>query len=125
MNRGIGSKCKGNLSEAAFCAFSSNEDQRLANHTEKRSAVRYPHEEPIILETQTGQLIGAIVRNYGKNGLYFESDFHAVRGSIVRIRNESTLACSESGGCNAEIRWTRPLDDSQTDYRFGTGAQFC
>jgi hypothetical protein len=95
------------------------------NHTEKRATTRFPHEEPIILETENGQLIGAIVRNYGQSGLYFESDFRAPRGSIVRIRNESTLACLKTGGCNAEVRWTRPLTGAQTDYHFGTGAQFC
>jgi hypothetical protein len=92
---------------------------------EKRCSTRFVHEEPVVLETQEGDLIGAVVMNYSKNGLYFESDLNAHQGVIVRIRNEATLASPNGGGCCAEVRWSRRLGEKTTEYLYGTGVRYC
>jgi len=118
-------QCAGRLQEANFCSFYETTDHESTRGNEKRRSIRLTHEEPVILETQEGQLFGAVMMNYGKNGLYFESDLNARRGTILRIRNESTLASRKGGGCCAEVRWSKPLGGSPTEYAFGTGVRYC
>jgi hypothetical protein len=92
---------------------------------EKRQATRFIHEEPVILETKKGDLIGAVVMNYSKNGLYFESNLKVHQGVILRIRNEATLASLNDGGCCAEVRWSKRLGEESAEYRYGTGVRYC
>ncbi|MBL0715312.1 MAG: hypothetical protein JJV98_16605 [Desulfosarcina sp.] len=87
--------------------------------------MRFAHEEPIILETDSGELIGAVVINYGQSGLYFESDFKTEQGAVLRIRNESALARHCRGVCEAQVRWTQKIDNANNDYTYGTGVQYC
>jgi hypothetical protein len=114
----------GRLSEADFCAFKGGSDKRSAAH-EKRACARYVLEEPVILETDSGELIGAVVINYGQRGLYFESDFQAEKGSVLVIRNESALSMPCQGGCEAQVRWTRRIGRQNSEYNYGTGVQYC
>jgi hypothetical protein len=125
MRSTLGTQCAGRLQEANFCSFYETTDHESTRGNEKRRSIRLTHEEPVILETQEGQLFGAVMMNYGKNGLYFESDLNARRGTILRIRNESTLASRNGGGCCAEVRWSKPLGGSPTEYAFGTGVRYC
>jgi len=113
------------LHEADFCSFHDQTDRPARLNQEKRCATRFIHEEPVILETQEGDLIGAVVMNYSKSGLYFESDLRARQGVVVRIRSEATLANPDGGGCSAEVRWSRPLEVKTTEYRYGTGVRYC
>ena len=92
---------------------------------EKRLATRFAFEEPVILETDQGEMIGAVVFNYGRRGLYFESNFEAPRGTVLIIRNESALSTSCHGGCAARVRWSREIKRLDGDYCFGTGVQYC
>lgn len=125
MTRKAGTSCAGRLQEANFCAFHDHDDQLTAPGTEKRRAMRFVHEEPVVLETQDGGLFGAVVMNYSKNGVYFESDLKVQQGMVVRIRNEATLAGSNGGGCFAEVRWSRRLGERPTEYLYGSGARYC
>jgi len=125
MTRSTETSCAGRLQEADFCSFYEHDGQNPTGRKEKRRAIRFIHEEPVILETQEGQLIGAVVMNYGKNGLYFESDLKTLQGTRLRIRNESTLACPSGGGCFAEVRWSKRLGDHTTEYQYGTGVRYC
>jgi hypothetical protein len=125
MTQSAGCSLVGRLHEADFCAFNSQKDRHAGPHKEKRCATRFIHEEPVILETQEGDLIGAVVMNYSKNGLYFESDLRARRGVVLHIRSEATLANPDGGGCSAEVRWSRPLEAKTTEYRYGTGVRYC
>lgn len=125
MTRNAGTSSAGRLQEANFCSFHAPDDRLPGNRTEKRRATRFIHEEPVVLETQDGHLFGAVVMNYSKNGLYFESDLNVHQGVIVRIRNEATLANPDSGGCFAEVRWSRRLGEKPTEYHFGSGARYC
>jgi hypothetical protein len=124
MTNSMSSLCAGRLSDADFCAFKSHSERRDAGR-EKRSSVRYVLEEPIILETDSGELIGAVVINYGQSGLYFESDFRAEKGSVLIIRNESALSMPCQGGCEAQVRWTRRIERTNSEYNYGTGVQYC
>jgi len=125
MTSTMGTQCAGRLQEANFCSFYETTDNESTRGNEKRRSIRFTHEEPVILETQEGNLFGAVMMNYGKNGLYFESDLRTQCGTILRIRNESTLACRNGGGCCAEVRWSKPLGGSPTEYAFGTGVRYC
>jgi hypothetical protein len=113
------------LHEADFCSFFGHDDKPTTLRKEKRRSIRFSHEEPVILETQNGDLIGAVVMNYGKNGLYFESNLNVEPGVVLRIRNESTLACPDRGGCCAEVRWSKRLGAPPADYKYGTGVRYC
>ncbi|MGD9329779.1 MAG: hypothetical protein PVJ53_00635 [Desulfobacterales bacterium] len=113
------------LQEANFCSVHNRAKKAPHWGLEKRRSERFFLEEPVVLETQEGQLIGAVVMNYGQSGLYFESDFKAPRGTILHIRNESTLAHPEDGGCCAEVRWSKRLRQQDTDYHYGTGVRYC
>lgn len=125
MRQGAEPSCAGPLQEASFYAFHRHDDHRIVLQKEKRRATRFVHEEPVVLETQEGDLVGAVVMNYSKNGLYFESDLEVPQGVIVRIRNEATMACSKGGGCRAEVRWSKRLREASRDYLYGTGVQYC
>jgi hypothetical protein len=125
MTRSMGTSCGGRLQEADFCSFYDRNDQDSTLRSEKRRALRFMLEEPVVVETQDGELIGAVVMNYGKNGLYFESDLKTSQGTRLRIRNESTLACPSRGGCFAEVRWSKRLETHKTDYEYGTGVRYC
>lgn len=125
MTRTAGTSCVERLQEASFCAFYNREDQDCRFPKEKRRALRFVHEEPVVLETPEGDLIGAVVMNYSKNGLYFESDLKIDRGAVLRIRNEATLAKSAKGGCCAEVRWSRRLPHLTAEYQYGTGVRYC
>jgi len=125
MTRTSGALSTGRLHEADFCSFFDHRDQPSNLCKEKRRSARFSHEEPVILETQEGDLIGAVVMNYGKNGLYFESNLKIHRGAVLRICNESTLSCPESGGCCAEVRWSRRLAATPAEYAYGTGVRYC
>jgi len=125
MTQSAGLFLVGRLHEANFCSFHDPGDRHAKPHKEKRCATRFSHEEPVILETQDGDLIGAVVMNYSRNGLYFESDLRARQGVIVRIRSEATLANPDGGGCSAEVRWSRPLGAKTAEYRYGTGVRYC
>ena len=121
----LNSAFAGQLHEADFCSISDPETVKPELRKEKRCSRRITYEEPVVLETKDGKMIGAVVMNYGKDGLYFESDLKAPQGTILRIRNETTLACSKEGGCRAEVRWSRRLPEQATDYQFGTGVRYC
>jgi hypothetical protein len=125
MTQGAGFSLAGRLHEANFCSFNDQGGRHAQRQKEKRCATRFVHEEPVILETQGGDLIGAVVMNYSRNGLYFESDLRARQGVIVRIRSEASLANPVGGGCNAEVRWSRLLEAKNTEYRYGTGVRYC
>lgn len=125
MTRETGALCAGPLQEASFCSFHDADDQLATLRAEKRGGTRFIHEEPVVLETQDGDLFGAVVMNYSKSGLYFESDRKVQQGVVVRIRNEATLACPDGGGCFAEIRWSKLLGDRPSDYCYGSGARYC
>ena len=125
MTRTTGTLCTGRLYEADFCSFFEHDDKSSTIRKEKRRSIRFANEEPVILETQDGDLIGAVVMNYGKNGLYFESNLDVKPGAILRIRNESTMACPERGGCRAEVRWSKRLDFPPADYQYGAGVRYC
>ena len=125
MTRGIETSCAGRLEEADFCSFSDQDGQKPILRSDKRHSMRFIHEEPVVLETQEGKLIGAVVMNYSKNGLYFESDLKTPKGTRLRIRNESTLACQNGGGCFAEVRWSQQLREHTADYQYGTGVRYC
>ena len=120
----IPSACAGRLSEADFCAFSGDSAPSGVS-AEKRASTRYALEEPVILETADGSMIGAVVINYGRSGLYFESDFRAEKGTILKIRNESALSMPCQGGCEAQVRWTRNISRNNSEYHYGTGVQYC
>jgi hypothetical protein len=113
------------LEDANFCSFKEHSDGAPKFENEKRLSVRFVHEEPVILETQDGDLIGAVVMNYSISGLYFESDLKIQEGAILRIRNESTLSSPEAGGCCAEVRWSRALNDQTAEHQYGTGVRYC
>ncbi len=115
----------GKLSDADFCSFGSPSTPRQARMNEKRCCSRYPLEEPVILETDSGELVGAVVVNHGQCGLYFESDFRAEKGTVLRIRSETALSVACQGGCEAEVRWTRRIGRKNSEYNFGTGVQYC
>jgi hypothetical protein len=127
MTQSTGTSCAGRLHEANFCLFHDKGagGDNAALREEKRFAMRFVHEEPVILETENGDLIGAVVMNYSKNGLYFESDLKIAQGIIVKICNEATLAATNGGGCCAEVRWSKPLGKKSTEYQYGTGVQYC
>jgi len=125
MTRNTGTSCAGRLQEANFCSFNDHDDHLATRRREKRRATRFVHEEPVVLETQEGDLFGAVVMNYSQNGLYFESDREVPQGVVVRIRNEATLANPNGGGCFAEVRWSRLLGQKPTDYLYGSGARYC
>ena len=124
MTERVSPLCTGKLSDADFCSFEDN-TAYLAGWNEKRSSVRYALEEPVILETDQGELVGAVVINYGQCGLYFESNFRAEKGAVLKIRNESALSMSCRGGCEARVRWTRRIDRTRSEYSYGTGVQYC
>jgi hypothetical protein len=126
MTKGIGPSCAGRLQEADFCSFTGHDDQPPAPRgREKRRSLRFPHEEPVVLETQEGEMVGAVVMNYGKNGLYFESNLKVRRGMILRICNESSLAHQNGGGCRAEVRWSKRLGFDPAEYVYGAGVRYC
>lgn len=125
MRRSMGTPCVGKLQEANFCSFDSQDQQGPSLGDEKRRSVRFILEEPVVLETQEGELIGAVVMNYGRSGLYFESDLNPGQGTILRIRNESTMAQLEDGGCCAEVCWSKRLTERSTEYLYGTGVRYC
>jgi hypothetical protein len=125
MTRPAAASCAERLEEASFCAFYNREDRDYRFPKEKRGSLRFVHEEPVVLETPEGDMIGAVVMNYSKNGLYFESDQKIKRGAVLRICNEATLARSEKGGCCAEVRWSRRLPGQATEYQYGTGVRYC
>ena len=114
----------GRLSDADFSSFADGTASR-GKWDEKRSFPRYPLEEPVILETDEGEMIGAVVINYGRHGLYFESYLEMKRGSVLKIRNESSLSVPCQGGCRAQVRWTRRIGRQKADYRYGAGVQYC
>jgi hypothetical protein len=120
----MSSLCAGRLSDADFCAYKGHSERREVER-EKRTSARYLLEEPVILETDSGELIGAVVINYGQSGLYFESDFKAEQGSVLIIRNESALSMPCQGGCAAQVRWTRRVGRTNSEYNYGTGVQYC
>ncbi len=117
--------CAGRLHEADFCLFGDHEDEPRSMERDKRRSRRFQHEEPVILETQEGELVGAVVMNYGQNGLYFESNLRVRRGTILRICNEATLSSKDGGGCRAEVRWSRRLRLDPADYDYGAGVRYC
>ena len=125
MTRTGGTSCTERLEDANFCAFYNQEDRDFRFPKEKRRSLRFIHEEPVVLETPEGDLVGAVVMNYCKNGLYFESDLQIDRGAVLRIRNEATLAKPEKGGCCAEVRWSRRLSGQATEYQYGIGVRYC
>ncbi len=124
MTERVSSPCTGKLSDADFRSFKAD-TARQGEGPEKRSSARYPLEEPVILETDKGELLGAIIVNYGRCGLYFESDFRAEKGVVLKIRNESALSGPCRGGCEAQVRWTRRISRSNSEYNYGTGVQYC
>ena len=125
MTQGTGSSCAGRLHEANFCSFHDSKKGHATSRKEKRQTKRFPHEEPVILETQEGNLIGAIVMNYSKSGLYFESNLKVHQGVIVRIRNEASLAFPDGSGCCAEVCWSKPLEEKNAEYLYGVGVRYC
>ena len=125
MTRNAGTSCAGRLEEASFCSINDHDDQLAALRAEKRRATRYVLEEPVVLETQEGDLFGAVVMNYSQNGLYFESERKVQQGAVIKIRNEATLACPNGGGCFAEVRWSKPVGEKPTEYLYGSGARYC
>lgn len=125
MTRSMGTSRAGRLEDADFCAFYNKEERDFSTPKEKRRSVRFAHEEPVILETQQGDLIGAIVMNYSTTGLYFESDLNIHAGAVLRIRNEATLSEAGPGGCCAEVRWSRRLPSNTNEYQYGTGVRYC
>ncbi len=120
----VSSPCAGRLSDADFCSFAGN-TVYPSDWQEKRGAIRYPLEEPVILETEQGEMVGAVVINYGRHGLYFESDFLAAKGTVLKIRNESALSMPCQGGCKAQVRWTHKIGREDSDYHYGTGVEYC
>lgn len=125
MTKGRGSLCAGRLHEADFCSFGDHEDEQRVRSRDKRRSSRFQHEAPVILETQEGELVGAVVMNYGQNGLYFESNLKVRRGMILRICSESALANKNDGGCRAEVRWSRRLGLDPAEFDYGAGVRYC
>ena len=124
MTERLSSGGAGRLCDADFCSFANSTVYR-DGWSEKRAFPRYSLEEPVILETADGEMIGAVVINYGRHGLYLESNLEVKRGSVLTIRNESSLSMPCRGGCQAEVRWTRRIGRKNSDYRYGTGVQYC
>ncbi len=114
----------GRLSDADFSSFADG-GVSLDRWDEKRAFPRYPLEEPVIVETDDGEMFGAVVINYGPHGLYFESYTEMKRGSVLNIRNESSLSMPCQGGCRARVRWTRRIGPRTSDVRYGSGVQYC
>ena len=113
------------MGEAGFEALTGRIDQFRRRPDEKRSATRFAFEEPVILETERGEMIGAVVFNYGRSGLYFESNFKACQGAVLIIRNESALSTPCRGGCAARVQWTREIKLPGGEFSFGTGVKYC
>lgn len=124
MTERLPSSNAGKLSDADFSSFADGTVGR-GKRSEKRAFPRYPLEEPVILETENGEMFGAVVINYGPHGLYFESDTEVKRGSVLNIRNESSLSMPCQGGCRAQVRWTRRVGRKDSDGRYGSGVQYC
>ncbi len=125
MTARMSSASAGRMRDADFGAIPGRTDQFPELPNEKRSSTRFAFEEPIILETDRGEMIGAVVINYGRCGLYFESNFESPRGTVLIIRNESALSTPCHGGCAARVRWSREIKRLDGDYCFGTGVQYC
>ena len=115
----------GRRGDADFIAISGPTVHFPEHPHEKRASTRFAFEEPVILETDRGDMIGAVVINYGRCGLYFESNFETPRGTVLIIRNESALLTPRHGGCAARVRWSREIKRRDGDYCFGTGVQYC
>ena len=124
MTARMSSASAGRMGNADFGAIPGHTDQYPELPREKRAATRFAFDEPIVLETDRGEMIGAVVINYGRYGLYFESNFEAPRGTVLIIRNESALSTSCHGGCAAKVRWSREIKRRDGDHCFGTGVQY-
>ena len=125
MTARMSSASAGRWREARFGAVSGCIDPYRGLPHEKRSSARLAFEDPVILETASGEMIGAVLFNYGHSGLYFESHYRAPEGAVLIIRNESALASAGHGGCTARVRWTRAIKGRNGEFRFGTGVQYC
>ena len=108
-----------------FGAISGSLDRCRGLPCDKRSSARLAFEDPVILETASGEMFGAVIFNHGHCGLYFESHYKAPEGDVLIIRNESALAFPGHGGCAARVRWTRRIKSRGGECRFGTGVQYC
>ena len=115
----------GRWGHARFGAGSGSIDPNQGFLPEKRSSARIEFEDPVILETASGEMIGAVLFNYGHSGLYFESHHKAPEGAVLIIRNESALTSAGHEGCTARVRWTRAIKGRNGQSGFGTGIQYC
>lgn len=115
----------GRMRDADFRTIPGRSDHYPELPNEKRSSTRFAFEEPIILVTDRGEMIGAVVFNYGRCGLYFESNSKVSADTVLTIRNESALSTPCHGGCAARVRWTRKIKRRDGECSFGAGVQYC
>ena len=94
-------------------------------HLEKRIDVRFDHQAPIIIENEkSGSVFRGMIYNYSRGGLYLESDYPLLTGTVMKMR--STFLKESSGVFFlAEVKSCDIIKDPLTLFQYGIRACFC
>ena len=98
----------------------------MAGRSIQKRNRRINYKTPITLEDRrTGYHYSALLQNYSKSGLYFESSYAQRPGRKIRIKSENLPFKNGTGEHLAEVIWRKLVAQERSTHHFGVGAKFC
>jgi hypothetical protein len=93
--------------------------------SEQRDTLRVKHRASILLENFPARAhYEAIMYNYSRGGMYFESDYAPLPGTEIYIGIEKSPYDSAPDMYRAKVRWRRELPAPNSKYSFGVGVKY-
>jgi hypothetical protein len=91
----------------------------------KRGTVRSCRPSPIIIENEkSGRVFRGMINKYSRSGLYFESDYPLLPGTVIKLRS-TFLRAASSGFFLAEVKLCEKIKDPLVLLQYGISARFC
>ncbi len=107
----------------------SQKDTKMNDYEEQRKYKRYVHESPLSLYYNENDTVlsNAVLVNYSRNGMCFETSEKLKVGDHISIRMENIddgfPNFENEGEFNGYIRWIEELENDRSKNRFGYGIQ--
>lgn len=97
----------------------------MCTNAEKRVCARFFHEAPVVIEEcGTGEYFDARMYNYGREGMYVETDLALKPGARVNLWLSDLPKNSFPEINFAEVRWCEDITGAVVLYNFGIGIKY-
>ena len=92
---------------------------------EHRGDARFKCQSKVTFENYySGNYYQAIMYNYSRSGMYFESDYAPLPGTEIYIGIENSPYDIGPDFYRAQIRWRRELSKDLSNHQFGVGVKY-